>query len=99
MEVPGGVLAGRAVAAPDVPTGETHAEMDPSPAGLEALRATLWGLRLDWAELGDVGTARGHDLLRWYQSFRAPQYINLSGSALPGKSPPVGPDKGLLTDQ
>jgi hypothetical protein len=39
--VGGGVFADRVVAATDVPTGLAHPQMDPAPAGRQALLTTL----------------------------------------------------------
>src|SRR5207249_362600 len=60
VKVLGRVAVGRAVAAADMTTCHTEAQMDPARAGLEALFAPLSGAGRDRGEAVDVRT--GHEL-------------------------------------
>ena len=59
-----GVLVLGGVAAPDVPAGQAHPQMDPAVLQLQTLFAT-WGTRLDIADLVEMGAGySGHDRTR-----------------------------------
>jgi hypothetical protein len=61
LEVPGGVAAGRGIAAADVAADQAHPERHPVQAGLQALLATL-RIGLDRPCLIKVRTPSGHGL-------------------------------------
>lgn len=54
MEVLGGVLAGRAVAAPDVATAQAEPQVNPTAPRLETLLAPLRRVWLYWTNLRNV---------------------------------------------
>jgi hypothetical protein len=60
VKVPGGVFAGRVVAAADVPAGEAKPKMDPPSPRLETFFASLRRARLDVANLVEVRAAFRH---------------------------------------
>src|SRR5215213_2202162 len=59
LEVLGGVLSWRAVTAADVTAGEAQSQVNPAAAGLEALLASIWGIRFNRSNLRDVRAAVG----------------------------------------
>jgi hypothetical protein len=59
MEVLGGVLVGRGIAAAHVTTGEAKPEVDPPALSLEALFAAFGSVGCDRPNLVDVGAMHG----------------------------------------
>src|SRR6185312_3328903 len=78
VEMLGGVLAGRLIAATDMAANQAHPQVNPAAMRLQAFLATLRGTRGDVADLIEVRAGCGH----WHDPFGGPGFMPFwAGSA------------------